>query len=60
MERSAPSDSPVTNEELPTNGGEESTDSDFLLAQMLQLEFDKEHDRQLTAEEKHYNKQSRG
>lgn len=59
MERSAPSDSPVTNEELPTNGGEESTDSDFLLAQMLQLEFDKEHDRQLTAEEKHYNKQSR-
>ena len=27
---------------------------------MLQLEFDKEHDLQLTAEEKHFNKHSRG
>ena len=36
------------------------TDSDHVLAQMLQLEFDREHDRQLMAEEKHYNKQTKG
>lgn len=48
--------------EVPAGGGGggDSTDSDFLLAQMLQLEFDEEHDRQVTAEERHYNKQSRG
>lgn len=36
------------------------TDSDLLLAQMLQLEFDREHDHMLNAEEKHYNKHNRG
>jgi RIO kinase 3 len=40
-------------------GTEGSTDNDQLLAQMLQLEFDKEHDRQLVAEENHFNKQSK-
>ena len=39
---------------------EADTRDDFLLAQMLQLEFDREHDSMLTAEEKHYNKHSKG
>lgn len=39
---------------------EPDTKDDFLLAQMLQLEFDKEHDTMLTAEEKHFNKHSKG
>ena len=39
---------------------EPDTHDDFLLAQMLQLEFDREHDSLLTAEEKHYNKHSKG
>lgn len=39
---------------------EADTRDDFLLAQMLQLEFDKEHDTMLTAEEKHFNKHSKG
>ena len=39
---------------------EADTRDDFLLAQMLQLEFDKEHDTKLTAEEKHFNKHSKG
>lgn len=39
---------------------EADTRDDFLLAQMLQLEFDKEHDTMLTAEEKHVNKHSKG
>lgn len=38
----------------------EDTQDDYLLAQMLQLEFDKEHDLQLQAEEKHFNKHSTG
>ena len=38
----------------------EGTQDDLLMAQMLQLEFDREHDRQLQAEEKHANKQSSG
>ena len=36
------------------------TSSDLLLAQMLQLEYDKEHDRQLLTEEKHFNKHNKG
>ena len=39
---------------------EADTGDDYLLAQMLQLEFDKEHDSMLTAEEKHKNKHSKG
>ncbi|XP_033123355.1 serine/threonine-protein kinase RIO3-like [Anneissia japonica] len=35
------------------------TSNDLLLAQMLQLEFDKEHDLMLTKEERHYNKDSK-
>ena len=38
----------------------EATQDDFLLAQMLQLEYDKEHDLRLQAEEKHFNKHSKG
>lgn len=38
----------------------EDTQDDYLLAQMLQLEFDKEHDLKLRAEEKHFNKHSKG
>ncbi len=36
------------------------TQDDLLLAQMLQLEYDREHDLQLRAEEKHFNKHSKG
>ncbi len=36
------------------------TQDDYLLAQMLQLEYDKEHDLRLQAEEKHFNKHSKG
>ncbi|XP_002736242.1 serine/threonine-protein kinase RIO3-like [Saccoglossus kowalevskii] len=35
------------------------TDNDLLLAQMLQLEFDKEHDQMLKNEEQHFNKDSK-
>jgi len=36
------------------------TQDDFMLAQMLQLEYDKEHDLKLKADEKHFNKHSKG
>lgn len=36
------------------------TSNDLLLAQMMQLEYDREHDRMLRAEEKHFNKHSKG
>ena len=36
------------------------TASDLLLAQMLQLEFDREHDVRVRAEERHLNKRSKG
>ena len=36
------------------------TASDLLLAQMLQLEFDREHDVRVKAEERHLNKRSKG
>ena len=36
------------------------TSSDLLLAQMLQLEYDREHDRQLMTEEKHFNMHNKG
>ena len=45
---------------LADTQAEPDTRDDFLLAQMLQLEFDREHDSMLTAEEKHYNKHSKG
>ena len=38
----------------------EGTQDDFMLAQMLQLEYDREHDHKLLAEEKHFNKHSTG
>ncbi|KAK7083381.1 Down syndrome critical region protein 3, partial [Halocaridina rubra] len=37
----------------------EDTSDDFLLAQMLQYEFDREHDQQLKREERHYNGNSK-
>lgn len=43
-----------------TGPAPEGTQDDYLLAQMLQLEFDKEHDLRLQAEEKHFNKHSKG
>ena len=36
------------------------TSSDRLFAQMLQLEHDREHDRQLMTEEKHFNMYNKG
>lgn len=45
---------------LADTRAEPDTRDDFLLAQMLQLDFDREHDSLLTAEEKHYNKHSKG
>jgi len=40
---------------------EDSTDTmdDLLLAQMLQLEYDREHDLLVAAQEKHHNKDSK-
>lgn len=35
------------------------TVDDLLLAQMLQLEFDREHDLLVSAQEKHHNKNSK-
>lgn len=37
----------------------EDTSDDFLLAQMLQYEFDREYDQQINREEKHYNGNSK-
>lgn len=45
---------------LDTGPAPEDTRDDYLLAQMLQLEYDKEHDLRLKAEEKHFNKHSHG
>ena len=45
---------------LDTGPAPENTQDDYLLAQMLQLEFDKEHDLRLQAEERHFNKHSKG
>lgn len=45
---------------LATGPAPEDTQDDYLLAQMLQLEYDKEHDLQLRAEERHFNKHSKG
>ena len=36
------------------------TDSDLLLAQMLQLQFNREYDAELSREEQKYNKDSKG
>ena len=45
---------------VPSDDTNPHTDSDVLLAQMLQLEFDREHDQRIKAEEKHYNKHNKG
>lgn len=37
----------------------DSTDNDFVLAQMLQYEYDLEHDQQLEMRQKHINKNSK-
>ena len=42
------------------NNKEDVTSSDMLLAQMLQLEYDKEHDRRLELEEKQFNQHNKG
>ena len=39
---------------------EAETDSDLMLAQMLQMEFDREFDSQLRREEKKFNGDSKG
>ena len=43
-----------------SGGSVTDTSNDELLARMLQLEFDKEHDTMLRAEERAYNKDSKG
>ena len=50
------SDSPAVH----VSDGAPDTANDLLLAQMLQLEFDREHDSQVKAEERHMNKRSKG
>ena len=50
----------TTVETLSLGSPTHDTGSDYMLAQMLQLEYDREHDRQLQVEEKHFNKQSKG
>ena len=52
------SDSPAVLSHL--SDGAPDTANDLLLAQMLQLEFDREHDSQVKAEERHMNKRSKG
>ena len=44
----------------PTVECEGSTCSDYMLAQLLQYEYDREHDRQVMAEEAHFNKHNKG
>ena len=50
----------MTSMATPTVNSDVDTSNDFALAQMLQLEYDREHDRQLVVEEQHFNKQSKG
>ena len=45
---------------LEGNGEDAATESDLLLAQMLQLQFDKEHDALLDVEERKQNANSKG
>ena len=53
-------DSHMTSMTTPTMVQEDTTSNDLLLAQMLQLEYDREHDRQLNVEERHFNKHNKG
>ena len=48
---------PVHIESITTDSSD--TGDDLLLAQMLQLEFDREHDLLVSAQEKHHNKNSK-
>lgn len=41
-------------------GTENDTSNDLMLAEMLQLEFDREHDNMLTKEEAKFNGDSKG
>ena len=50
----------MTSMTTPTMVQEDTTSNDLLLAQMLQLEYDREHDRQLNVEERHFNKHNKG
>lgn len=43
-----------------TGGTSPDTENDFLLAQMIQLEYDKEYDRTIDSMEKRYNGESKG
>ena len=45
---------------LSTRDESPDTSNDLLLAQMLQLEFDRQHDRLVGAEERVYNRDSKG
>ena len=41
-------------------GTDQDTENDFLLTQMIQLEYDKEYDRTIDSMEKRYNGESKG
>lgn len=43
-----------------SGGTSPDTENDFLLAQMIQLEYDKEYDRSIDSMEKRYNGESKG
>lgn len=43
----------------PSTAADDTTSNDLLMAQMLQMEFDKEADELLDKEQKHYNKNSK-
>lgn len=43
-----------------TGGTSPDTENDFLLAQMIQLEYDREYDRTIDSMEKRYNGESKG
>ena len=48
------------NDDINEGDCSNDTSSDHLLAQMLQLEFDREHDQQLRVEERHFNQHNKG
>ena len=50
-----PKKSDLTDEELAKILSDTATDDDLLIAQMLQMQFDREHDQALGKEESHRN-----
>lgn len=51
---------PVKTTPSVDSGDSTTTGSDYMLAQLLQHEYDREHDRQVTVEEAHFNKHNKG